>query len=164
MSGLDSKKGQSTDTRYLCFSLGQQKFAMPLLQVKEVIASAETTSIPQSPAYFRGILNLRGQVISIIDLRSKLKIGKAELASETTIVILDLDGHFIGVVVDSVDAVLSFEASSISGPPAYDPTSGNDFIVGVAKKEKALILLIDLKKVLSNEDLRTVRSQSPKAA
>ena len=149
--------------RYLCFSLGKEKFAMPLLQVKEVIANTETTAIPQSPVYYRGIMNLRGQVISVIDLRTKLKIGKTETSTETTIVILDISGLFLGVVVDSVDSVTSFEASSISEPPAQETGAKTEYIVGIAKQENRLTLLIDLKKVLSADDFRTLKTQQKAA-
>lgn len=150
--------------RYLCFSLGGEKFAMPLLQVKEVIANGQTTSIPQAPTYFRGIMNLRGQVISVIDLRSKLKIIKAEINSETTIVILDIEGLSLGVVVDSVDAVVIFDQSAISETPTRDSATKIEYIIGVAKMEKSLALIMDMKKVLNTEDMKAVRSHGQQAA
>lgn len=150
--------------RFLCFSLGKEKFAMPLLQVKEVIANTETTSIPQAAPHFRGIMNLRGQVISVIDLRVKLKVGKPDVTPETTIVILDVNGLFLGVVVDSVDSVTSFDSSMISDPPVHDSSAKIDYIFGVARHEKALTLLIDLKKVLNTEDLKTLKHQVGKVA
>ncbi len=160
----DSKVSGSAAGRYLCFSLGKEKFAMPLLQVKEVIANTETTNIPQAPPYFKGIMNLRGQVLSIIDLRSKLKVGKPDVNGETTIVILDVSGLFLGVIVDSVDSVTTFEESSISEPPTHDTAVKADYIVGVARHEKNLTLLIDLKKVLNTDDMKTMKSQQQKAA
>lgn len=144
--------------RYLCFSLGREKFAMPLLQVKEVIANTETTSIPQSPSYFKGIMNLRGQVISVIDLRSKLKIGKAESTAETTIVILDVEGLFLGVVVDSVNAVTEFTDAMISETPVRDTTMNIGYITGVARDEESLTLILDLKMILNIEDMNALRT------
>lgn len=161
---MESKTELSSAGRYLCFSLGNEKFAMTLLQVKEVIANVPTTSIPQAPAYFKGLMNLRGLVIPVIDLRSKLKIGKGEFNSETTIVILDLDGLFSGVVVDSVDSVVIFDQSMISETPVRDAATKVDYIVGVAKQEKSLTLIMDMKKVLNTEDLKAMRLQSQKAA
>ena len=109
-------------------------------------------------------MNLRGLVIPVIDLRSKLKIGKGEFNSETTIVILDLDGLFSGVVVDSVDSVVIFDQSMISETPVRDAATKVDYIVGVAKQEKSLTLIMDMKKVLNTEDLKAMRLQSQKAA
>lgn len=155
---------QESAGRFLCFSLGKEKFAMPLLQVKEVIANTETTTVPQAAAHFRGIMNLRGQVISVIDLRVKLKAGKPETTPETTIVILDVNGLSLGVVVDSVSSVTTFEQSAISEPPVHDSSVKTDYIFGVARHGKDLTLLIDLKKVLNTDDLKTMKAQAPKAA
>jgi purine-binding chemotaxis protein CheW len=155
---------QESKSRFLCFILGKEKFAMPLLQVKEVIANTETTNIPQAAPHFRGIMNLRGQVISIIDLRVKLKVGKPESTPETTIVILDVNGMSLGVVVDSVSSVTTFDSSNISEPPVHDSSAKTDYIFGVARHEKDLTLLIDLKKVLNTDDLKTMKSQTSKVA
>lgn len=151
-------------SRFLCFSLGKEKFAIPLLQVKEVIANTETTNIPQAPPHFKGIMNLRGQVISVIDLRIKLKVGKPESTTETTIVILDVNGLSLGVIVDAVNSVTSFDKSVISEPPVHDAAVKTDYIFGVARHEKDLTLLIDLKKVLNTDDLKTMKNQVAKAA
>tara|TARA_B110001454_G_C12723270_1_gene436142 strand:- start:16774 stop:17274 length:501 start_codon:yes stop_codon:yes gene_type:complete len=150
--------------RYLCFSLGKEKFAIPLLQVKEVIANTATTTIPQAPAYFKGIMNLRGQVISVIDLRSKLKIAHAETSLETTIVILDINGLSLGVIVDSVDAVLAYSADSISDPPDHDNSMKADYIVGVAREKDHLTLILDLKRALNTDDMKSLRLQQKATA
>ena len=149
---------QKTDSRFLCFTLGSEKFAMPLLQVKEVIANTDIKSIPNSAPHFKGIINLRGQLISVIDLRVKLKVGKPEVTSETTIIILDIDGLSLGVVVDSVNTVSSFENSMISEPPVQEAANRAEYILGVAKHEKDLTLLIDLRKVLNTDDLKTMKA------
>lgn len=149
--------------RFLCFSLGKERFAIPLLQVREVIANTATTSIPQSPAHFKGIMNLRGQVISIIDLRSKLKVGKTDSTQETTIVILDITDVSVGVVVDSVDSVMAFEMDMISNPPEQDSSAKNNYIIGVAKEKDHLTLIIDLQKILNTDDMIALRQQNQKA-
>lgn len=160
----EEKNAQESASRFLCFSLGKERFAMPLLQVKEVIANTETTNIPQAAPYFRGIMNLRGQVISVVDLRVKLKVGKPEVTPETTIVILDVNGLSLGVVVDSVNSVTSFDNSMISEPPVHDSGTKTEYIFGVARHEKELTLLIDLKKVLNTDDLKTLKNNNQKAA
>ena len=156
--------GSSSAGRYLCFSLGKDKFAIPLLQVKEVIADVATTSIPQSPPYFKGIMNLRGQVISVIDLSLKLKFGKSEKTSETTIVILDLAHLSLGVIVDSVDSVVEYEESDVSPTPDTDSSLKVNYITGVARTDKSLTLLLDLKAVLNADDFTTLKNHADKAA
>ncbi len=165
MTYTNNFKGSDGDSggRYLCFSLGKEKFAIPLLQVKEVIANTETTNIPQAPAYFKGIMNLRGQVISVIDLRSKLKIVHQDVNSETTIVILDINGLSLGVIVDSVDSVIAYSDADISDPPVHDTTVKADYIVGVARGKDHLTLVLDLEKALNTQDMKSLRQQNKAA-
>src|SRR4051812_41249332 len=92
--------------RFLSFSLGNEEYGVPLLAVKEVIAMPEITPIPYTPSYFLGIMNLRGQVISVMDLRQKLGV-KPSQSSETAVIICDLNSLSIGVVVDSINSVLN---------------------------------------------------------
>lgn len=159
-----SEQAKTEAGRYLCFSLGTEKFAIPLLQVKEVIGDSQTTPIPQAPAYFKGILNLRGQIIPVIDLRSKMKISQGGKASETTVIILDFDALTIGVVVDSVDCVSMFEEKDLSEPPAAGTSVKLDLIKGVARGEKSLTLILDLKSILDIEDYKIIKNSTKQAA
>lgn len=162
IGGLNNKNKAavaSDASRFLTFSLNGEQYAVPLLKVKEVIALTETTPVPYSPAHFKGIMNLRGQVISVIDLRMKMKMPKVDASSETAIIILDLEPLSLGVIVDSVESVLAVAKEEIQPPP---DVGGKDtaYISGVTRKEKRLILLLDIEKTLSVEDLKTMKSQS----
>src|SRR5689334_6329228 len=90
----------NSDLRYLAFSLCKEQYAIPLLQVKEVIGLTDTTPVPYMPNYFKGIMNLRGQIISVIDLRLKFRMTNVETGKQTAVVILDLGPLSIGIVVD----------------------------------------------------------------
>lgn len=162
--GAIKKSGEKSSAsgeaaRFLSFSLNSEQYAVPLLKVKEVIALTETTPVPYAPAHFKGIMNLRGQVISVIDLRMKLKMPKVEASSETAIIILDLSPLALGVIVDSVESVLAVNREEIQPPP---DVGGRDtaYITGVARKDKKLILVLDIERTLSVEDLRAVKSQN----
>ena len=137
--------------RYLCFNLENEEFAIPLLSVKEVMGVPELTRIPQTPAHFLGITNLRGSVISVMDLRAKLGL-KPQVNSETTVVILDLGTYFLGVVVDSVNSVLSIKKEDISEKPVIASQKATDYITGVFRKQNSLVALLDVAKALSVED------------
>jgi purine-binding chemotaxis protein CheW len=141
----------SVPIKYLCFGLGQEEFGIPLLSVKEVLAIPEITPIPQTPPHFLGIINLRGNVISIMDLRSKFGI-KTTSAEETTVVILDFGDYQLGIVVDRVDSVLSIDADQISSKPHIESSKSTEYISGVYRQEKKLILILDIAKALSVED------------
>ncbi len=146
-------------TRYLCFGLGQEEFAIPLLTVKEVIGMPEITSVPQTPAHFMGIMNLRGRVISIMDLRLKMNIKPAP-SEETTVIILDLGDYNLGMVVDRVNAVLALSDEQISEKPIIETGKATDYITGVFRKDERLVLLIDIGKALSIEDKSAIANKN----
>ena len=146
-----------TDQRFLVFTLAQETYAVPLLKVKEVLAPAEITPLPQAPAHFKGIMNLRGQVISVLDLRLKFKVGNGALGSECAIIILDIENAALGVIVDSIESVLAVEAKDISPPPSMNSSLGSDFLLGVTRHEKRLVLLLKIENALNVEDFKTIR-------
>jgi len=151
------------NTRFLCFTLGKEEYSIPLLSIKEVIGLPEVTPIPQSPPHFMGIMNLRGQVISVMDLRQKLSI-KSPNTEETSVIILDLGDYNLGVVVDKVNSVQMLNQEDISEKPIVEANKAHDYITGVFRKEDKLILLLDIAKALSVEDRTTVSKNSKKAA
>ena len=154
----DGAKGQThgqTHDRYLCFSLGPEEYAIPLLSVKEVIAMPAITPIPEAEKYFLGIMNLRGQVISVVDLRRKLSITPSE-SSETAIIICDLGSNSIGVVVDAVNSVINPEPDKISDKPELQSQRNTDYIHAVYREKDRLILLLEIFKALSTKDHRTI--------
>jgi purine-binding chemotaxis protein CheW len=138
----------STNSRFLVISIGKEEYAIPLLNVREVIAYPEITPTPHSPAHFLGIMNLRGQVISIVDLRLKFGIKSAN-SEETTVVILDLEDGALGIVVDSVNSVLTAAQSQLSEPPEMESTKNSEYITSVYRKEASLILVLDIARSLS---------------
>jgi purine-binding chemotaxis protein CheW len=149
--------------RYLCFGLGQEEYAIPLLVVKEVIGVPEVTPIPQTPSHFLGIMNLRGNVISIMDLRHKLGI-KPSQSEETTVVILDFGDYNLGVVVDRVNAVISLASENISPKPVVESSKATDYLTGVFRKGEQLVLLLDIARALSVEDRSAISKKQAHAA
>ena len=138
--------------RFLEFNLGNEQFAIPLLSVKEVIAVPETTKVPFTPEYFLGIMNLRGQVLSVIDLRKRMKIDPKEENPETAVIIVDLEYTHLGVVVDSINRVIAIEGNDFAPPPEIESTESTDFVTGCYKSDKSLILFLDVDKILDNRD------------
>lgn len=157
-------RSEGVGERYLCFSLGEEEFAIPLLTVKEVIAVPEVTPIPFTPSYFLGIMNLRGQVLSIMDLRQKFKIKPAQ-NEETAVIICDLHGVVLGVVVDSIKTVLNAKDAEVAPPPDMQKNKALEFVKGVYRKDHRLILLMDLALALNMEDFQAIsKSTAAKAA
>ncbi len=141
----------SADSRYLSFRLGNEEYAVPLLAVKEVIAVPEITRVPATPPHFLGIMNLRGQVISVIDLRQKLGI-KPQTTAETAVIICDLGQLSIGVVVDSINMVLAPTEADLSEKPEISSNRSTDYITHIYRKDKTMVLFLDIRKALNMED------------
>jgi purine-binding chemotaxis protein CheW len=159
MSWTQDITGSGSGERFLSFSLGDEDYAIPLLSVREVIAVPEITPIPFTPPHFLGIMNLRGQVISIIDLRTKLGIKPNDKA-ETSVIICDLGSVCLGAVVDSINSVLSPTEADVSETPEIQSSKNTEYITGVYRKDKQLIVFLDIVKSLSVEDHKAVQKNS----
>lgn len=159
----ESEQVEEKAISFLRFSLHDENFAVPLLAVKEVIAMPEVTSIPNTPKYFMGIMNLRGQIISIIDLRIKLNI-KNDYNHETTVIICEMKPYCVGIVVNSVDSVLNLLPSSIKEKPEIKSQHSTDYITGVVNVENDIILLVDLLKALDMNDRELMSQVDQKAS
>jgi len=158
------RSAKSTNERFLSFSLGTEEYAIPLLTVKEVIAMPEVTAIPYTPPYFLGIMNLRGQVISILDLRQKFNI-KSNTTTETAVVICEFEPICMGVVVDSINSVITPLESEVSAKPDIQSSINTDYITQVYRKDKRLVLFLNIVKALSLEDqLAISRASKQKSA
>lgn len=138
--------------RFMIFTLGADAFAIPLLVVKEVIAVPDYTPMPFVPPHFVGIINLRGQVISVMDLRIKLGV-KAVNTEETAVIITDLAPLTIGIIVDSVESVIRPTAEEIATKPEVDHQKNSEFITAVCRKDNRLVMFIDIARALDTQDL-----------
>ncbi len=143
-------------SRFLTFSLGGEEFAIPLLAVKEVIAVPGMTPMPFSQKHFLGIMNLRGQVIPVIDLCRKLEIKPLESKSEKAVIICDLAPYTLGIQVDSINSVVAPSASEISPRPDAFGSRNKEFVFAVYRREKALVLLLDIAKALDSDDFHLI--------
>ncbi len=146
--------------KYLEFTLGDENYVMPLLKVREVIAVPKTTPIPHAPKHFVGIMNLRGQVISILDLRTQLNIQTEDNSNEKAVIIIDFAPTYIGIVVDSVNTVVSVPESDLSDPPDMNSSEGKKCIRGIYRKKDEMALVIDVGAALGVEDLNLIKKNS----
>lgn len=149
--------------RYLSFSLGKEEYAIPLLSVKEVLALPEITPVPQTPSYFLGIMNLRGQVISVMDLRSKLGIKPLD-GAETVVVICQIGDLVVGITVDSVNSVLNPKKEEISDRPELDATKNSRFVSAIYRRDTHMVLLIDVGRALNLDDYKTIEGAKASVA
>ena len=138
----------SGEIQAVVFKLGNEVFGVDVHQVREIIKMREYTRIPNTPPYICGVINLRGQITTIIDLRKVFGMNSTKLSSDSRIIILDIKDTNTGVIVDSVLGVTRIPRENIDPPPKITQTNALEFITGIAKQENNLIILLDLEKLL----------------
>jgi len=146
------RTGMTTDKRegkYLTFVLANEEYGFEILKVREIIGTMNTTAVPGMPAYVNGVINLRGKVVPVIDLRLRFGMTAAEQTAETCIIVVDVRGSLMGVVVDRVSEVLDIHGEDIEDAPDVGVAVQNDYILGMAKAKGQVKILLEVDKVLS---------------
>ncbi|MBU0481873.1 MAG: chemotaxis protein CheW [Proteobacteria bacterium] len=146
-------KAKSTQgaNKYLTFVLGEEQYGIEILKVREIIGVMEITVVPHTPSFIKGVINLRGRVIPIIDLRLKFEMGSRDYDERTCIIVVDVHGGsiLVGMVVDSVSEVLNVVAKDIEPPPSFGSRLGDSTsILGMAKVNSEVTILVDVDKVV----------------
>ena len=155
--GAVAIKVDEAPSQYLTFALGGEMFAVGILNVKEIIEYGNLTEIPMMPTFIRGVINLRGSVVPVIDLAARFGGSPAELGKRTCIVIVEVADadtqHDIGIMVDAVSEVLDIPASEIEPPPSFGAKIRADFIFGMGKVNGKFVIILNINKVLSIEEI-----------
>ena len=134
----------------MTFTLDTQQFGIPISSVREIIQEDQITTLPHTPPFIKGVIDLRGAVIPVIDLRLKFSMVEKESSKETCIIIIIGDDGDIGVVVDSVTEVLTFEQSQIGAAPTISTSGHDSYVIGVARQSDSMMLLLDITTLVSN--------------
>jgi purine-binding chemotaxis protein CheW len=154
---LDVRSG-----KYLTFVLSNEEFGIRVLKVREIMGLQEITAVPQTPAHVKGVINLRGRVIPVIDLRLKFGLPAAEYSQRTCIIVTQVQGEsgplMMGIVVDGVSEVLNLSDQEIEDTPDFGEDIGNRYLLGMAKVKGKVKILLDIDKVLSAQDLNGLNS------
>jgi purine-binding chemotaxis protein CheW len=138
---------------YLTFGLADEEYGVEILKVREIIGMMEITAVPKAPPHVKGVINLRGKVVPVIDLRTRFTMEQAEATDETCIIVVVVGNREIGVVVDRVSEVLDIAAEQIEDPPTFGTTVDTSFIIGMGKTEQRVTILLDITKVLDPRDV-----------
>lgn len=142
--------------KYLTFALGDEEYGLEILKVREIIGLMEITRVPRMPSYIRGVINLRGKVIPVIDLRRKFSMEEAEDTLETCVIVVFLGDMLMGVIVDRVSEVLDLPGEDIEETPDFGISIDTQFILGVGKSGETVIMLLDIDKVLTEKETEQV--------
>ncbi|HOO33172.1 MAG TPA: chemotaxis protein CheW [Thermotogota bacterium] len=149
---------------YLTLRLGKEAYGIPVLKVQEIIGRTEITEVPRMPAFIKGVINLRGKIIPLMDLRLKFELEEKEYTDRTVFVVLEVNfgdrKRQMGIVVDSVSEVVKLEDSMIEPPPRYGVEVDSDFIIGMGKQNEKVIMLLDIEKVLTENEMAFIAEES----
>ncbi|MFH2091956.1 MAG: chemotaxis protein CheW [Pseudomonadota bacterium] len=143
--------------KYLTFSLEKEEYGIGILKVKEIIGMMPITSVPRTPAFVKGVINLRGKVIPVVDLRLKFDMGEIPYTDRTCIIVVEIDADddtvLIGIVVDAVSEVLNIQEEDIEQTPAFGTKLNTEYILGMAKMGGGVKILLNIDKVLSTQEI-----------
>lgn len=141
------------------FRLVEEDFGVPILDVREIILMTDITPVPRAPEFVEGVINLRGQIIPIADLRKRFNLGESQRDAQSRIVVVEVENHVLGLIVDAVSEVLRISSSKISAPPALVASGiGAEYIKGIANEDGKLTVLIDLRKVFSSDEMKSLQA------
>jgi len=158
------KSENTTINSFLSFTLGEEEFAAHVSKVLNILELVKITKVPRAPEYMKGVINLRGTVLPVIDTRLKFGLTETEVTTKTCIIVTEIEINkeiiHVGALVDSVQEVLEIEESDILAPPSIGNSYKSQFIYGMVRHDERFIMLLDMEKVFSTEDLNLLKESS----
>jgi len=153
---VEKKEISDIEGKFLTFVLGEEIYGIEILKAREIIGLMDITTVPQTPDYMKGVINLRGKVIPVIDLRKKFSMQEGVHTQETCVIVVEVNGSSIGLIVDSVSEVSDITGEEIENAPSFGQGIDTSFIMGLGKVKDKIIILLDIDTVLSTEELEMV--------
>ncbi len=143
--------------KYLTFTLAEEEYGIGILKIKEIIGMMPITPVPQTPEFVKGVFNLRGKVIPVVDLRLRFSMESIDYTERTCIIVVEIEAQsgtvMIGIVVDAVSEVLNIKAEDIVDTPTFGASLNTDYILGMAKMEGGVKILLDIDRILGSEEI-----------
>jgi len=157
-AGGDDAGGHKVTSEYLTFRLGAEEYGIDILRVQEIRSYEEPTRIANSPHFIKGVVNLRGVIVPVVDLRIKLGCESVEYNGFTVVIVLNVKGRVVGAVVDSVSDVLELAKDQINQAPEMSTTVDTTFITGIASVGERMLILMDIESLMSSADMGLIDS------
>lgn len=161
-----ASEGRLLSGKYLTFTLGAEEYGLQILKVREIIGYMNITAIPRMPDDIRGVINLRGQVVPIVDMRTRFEMDPVEITDQTCIIVVEVKAgnrrYHTGIIVDRVCEVLNIDDKDIEPAPEFDSTVDTSFILGIGKINNTVKILLDIDKVLHMQELEDYIKNSEK--
>jgi purine-binding chemotaxis protein CheW len=163
--GNSVKDGDGEDRgktqEYLTFTLGPEEYAMDILKVQEIRCYEKPTTIANAPEFLKGVINLRGHIVPIIDLRIKFNVGKAEYTLFTVVIILNLGTRIVGIVVDTVSDVAMLRPDQISPSPEFNATVNTKYIQGLGSLNERMLIIVDIERLMLSGEMALIEDAAP---
>ena len=153
LSSVSAISDMSIEQEFLTFKLGAEEFGLEILKVQEIRSYDAVTRIPNSPNFVKGVINLRGAIVPILDLRMKFNLDAIEYDEFTVVIVLSFAGRTIGVIVDAVSDVIGLNASEIQPAPEFSAVFASEYLIGLATVDQRMIILVDIEKLLTQHDV-----------
>jgi purine-binding chemotaxis protein CheW len=153
MATENNTSNNITGGEFLTFTLGHEEYGMDILKVQEIRGYDAVTAIANTPAFIKGVINLRGIIVPIVDLRIKFNMSKVDYDQFTVVIILNLGARVVGVVVDSVSDVLTLTPDQIKAAPSLSTSLDTRYIMGLGTVEQRMLILVDIEKLMSSRDM-----------
>jgi purine-binding chemotaxis protein CheW len=154
----ESKKDNKELLQLVSFKIGDEEFGVDILSVQEINRMSQITKVPNTPDFIEGVINLRGRIIPVIDLRVKLGMARIQHGKNTRIVVVELKGKTLGFIVDEVNEVLRVPREITEAPPDMVGSINSDYITSIGKLEDRLLILLDLEKILSTSEFNVIET------
>ena len=149
------------ESKYLTFAMDKEEYGIGILKVREIIGMMPVTPVPQTPEHVKGVINLRGKVIPVVDLRLRFGMESIDYTERTCIIVVEIAGQaetvLIGIVVDSVSEVLNIKGEDVEDTPTFGAKLDTDYILGMAKMEGGVKILLDIDRVLTAEEIAVLK-------
>ena len=160
MANENSKDESGFAQEYLTFTLGPEEYAIDILKVQEIRGYENPTTIANAPAFLKGVINLRGTIVPIVDMRIKFNVGKADYTPFTVVIILNIAGRVVGIVVDSVSDVTMLRADQIRPAPEFAATVDTKYINGLGTLGERMLIVVDIEKLMISSEMALVDEAS----
>lgn len=153
-----ASKNVSAAGEYLTFLLGSEEYGLEILKVQEIRGYDAVTQIANTPDFIKGVVNLRGKIVPIVDLRIKFNLGKVEYTEFTVVIILSLNHRVIGIVVDGVSDVMALNEEQIRDVPSLVTNIDTQYIIGLASVEEKMLILVDIEQLMGSQEMALIDS------
>ncbi|MDA3901751.1 MAG: chemotaxis protein CheW [Spirochaetes bacterium] len=152
----DIQKKETTSMQVVCFKIGEEEYGLEILKVQEILKLPKITKLPKSASFIIGIIDLRGQVIPVINLSNKFGIRENKERENLRAIVVDIQGKKVGLAIDSVSHVIRIDSKDIEPPPPIVRGISGKYIVGIAKVEAGFVVILDIDQIFSHEELSTI--------